>query len=1442
MTFKFHVRALRISRSLFALAAFLLSTLSARAVTNSFDTAADLSPLFVQGYLSGAIGFSENGGTGGAGGITMMDSDVNIVTDHAGLVYATSPFNAAANGQFSTSLMVNFKEFQTATAKDKSEIRLGFTTSTSVNGSKPHEFLSKTNPCISVKLSGEHQTGTTDRRIQTEVVSFTTGEEKPAALAKTVNGASYFQNWLRLTFTATKTGASTFSVSISVEDCGPDGMAAPTLIPELTAGPATVTNASFASDTTVFAAFVIKPEKTSAATTYVDNYTYDVSLPPPAAPVASAATGITSTAFTANWSAGLGVPPTSYEIELTTAADNFAPGTFLAANGAGGQSAGVTTTALSQTFSNLSATTNYVYRVRASNTAGTSATSNVIATATIAGNAPPTLDAIPAQAPARPTDGVRTINLTGISAGGEAGQTVTLTATSSNPAILPHPSISYSSPATAGTLTFDPNGAGVGEVTITVTANDGEAENNTLVRTFSVLVQNPPPLLGFETDAELINLYAQPVNVSIARQASTGTGAPASSGLVVQGTNGSVDKGAIVWRSQSYSGVSATDLHASIFFNPREVDDLATKDKGELNIGFVGSTTINTTKPQEFLRKTNPGLSVKLNAEHDTQDSSKIRKLEAESVSFDGFNEVKGPKLTVLNSPAINNWLKVVFDATRVGPQSYAISYRVEDWGADGTALVGVLLDGTSFTAENAAIAADAEIWAAFSASPEKSGVARLYLDQFESTAGENPPASPVALNAVQVTGGSFLAKWQQGAGVYAPSYVLEVSTAANNFAAGTFIDEDGVGGQASGIVVSGDAFQQRVSNLLPSTAYVYRVRGANAYGNSANSNVIAATTLALGENSAPTLDPIADLPALNINSSQQTVSLAGISAGGEADQFASVTASSSNPSLIPDPIVDYSDPDETATLYFSPVEGQTGSAVITVTVDDGQAENSLITRTFTITVTEPQTLVGFNDLAAMSRLDIESFMGATFNFGSTAGIAGGGGAVFTRTGSLESTTVAYRQTSYDATVSPWMKSSIFINVREAMGIATGKDKAELRFGFAGSNTPNATSPKDSLNKTHPTLGLAFKAEQQIGDSSKNRKVEIEMFSYNGTTESKSAKVGGTNVAATANWLQVNFSIVRANQDQYYLFFDVQDYGVNGTAWQGQLFSNGPFLVTNAPFFSDTSVFAGFSYSPEKTSVANVYFDNYEVVVNTTAPDAPMALAASNVRAREFTAQWGPASIGLAPDGYVLDVSTLANNFAAGTLLNASGVGGQTNGIAINSNSTTSLAITGLAPNTNYVYRLRAKRGSELSMSIGKALVTTLATDLQHWRESNFAGQLGNLAVSGPDADPDGDGVKNLMEYALGMNPLVPSRVGLPVVDESDGYLSISFLRRVNAPDVLYLPQTSGDLADEFGPDFTEVFASEPDANGLQLVIVEDNVPMSYATARFMRLKLQSIP
>ena len=116
--------------------------------------------------------------------------------------------------------------------------------------------------------------------------------------------------------------------------------------------------------------------------------------------------------------------------------------------------------------------------------------------------------------------------------------------------------------------------------------------------------------------------------------------------------------------------------------------------------------------------------------------------------------------------------------------------------------------------------------------------------------------------------------------------------------------------------------------------------------------NWIMDVTQAAPPNQSPTLNALANI-TIPANANPQAVGLTGIGSGSSSEgQTLTATAVSSNPSLIPTPVVTYTSPNATGTLTFMPVTNATGVTTITVTVNDGEAENNLVTRSFTVTVT----------------------------------------------------------------------------------------------------------------------------------------------------------------------------------------------------------------------------------------------------------------------------------------------------------------------------------------------------------------------------------------------------------------------------------------------------------------------------------------------------------
>src|SRR6185503_14188339 len=141
------------------------------------------------------------------------------------------------------------------------------------------------------------------------------------------------------------------------------------------------------------------------------------------------------------------------------------------------------------------------------------ATTNTFSVTLTAVNDPPRLDAISSISIAEDAP-LQSIPLTGIRPGptNESGSVI-VSAVSSNPALIPGPSVLYTNPATTGALRLGPatNATGVANITVTVADNDGLQFS----RTFSVTVvpTNDPPTIA--TILDQATLEDTPIDLAV---------------------------------------------------------------------------------------------------------------------------------------------------------------------------------------------------------------------------------------------------------------------------------------------------------------------------------------------------------------------------------------------------------------------------------------------------------------------------------------------------------------------------------------------------------------------------------------------------------------------------------------------------------------------------------------------------------------------------------------------------------------------------------------------------------------------------------------------------------------------------------------------------------------------------------------------------------------
>jgi len=128
------------------------------------------------------------------------------------------------------------------------------------------------------------------------------------------------------------------------------------------------------------------------------------------------------------------------------------------------------------------------------------------------------------------------------------------------------------------------------------------------------------------------------------------------------------------------------------------------------------------------------------------------------------------------------------------------------------------------------------------------------------------------------------------------------------------------------------------------------------------------------------------------------------------------------------------------------------------------------------------------------------------------------------------------------------------------------------------------------------------------------------------------------------------------------------------------------------------------------------------------------------------------------------------------------------------------------------------------------------------WQSAGFTpAELGNPAISGPNADPDGDQISNFLEYALNLLPKLSDANGLPYPGTLHGapgggrYLTLTFRRRTDAPSLIYNVLEATSLT---GP-WTNVTASyEVIATDGATDTVRAKTVITPVTPRFLRLEV----
>jgi len=149
----------------------------------------------------------------------------------------------------------------------------------------------------------------------------------------------------------------------------------------------------------------------------------------------------------------------------------------------------------------------------------------------------------------------------------------------------------------------------------------------------------------------------------------------------------------------------------------------------------------------------------------------------------------------------------------------------------------------------------------------------------------------------------------------------------------------------------------------------------------------------------------------------------------------------------------------------------------------------------------------------------------------------------------------------------------------------------------------------------------------------------------------------------------------------------------------------------------------------------------------------------------------------------------------------------------------------------------------------------TVLDATQSWRQRHFGADATDASLAGDLADPDGDGLPNLAERALGSDPRQPSADAAPRAGVSGDRLDIRFTRDATALDdtirVLAADAPGGEWREiarsANGAAFTAEIDGSPSgatitetgAGDLRAVQVTDPVDLATRPSRFLRLKFE---
>jgi surface-anchored protein len=155
--------------------------------------------------------------------------------------------------------------------------------------------------------------------------------------------------------------------------------------------------------------------------------------------------------------------------------------------------------------------------------------------------------------------------------------------------------------------------------------------------------------------------------------------------------------------------------------------------------------------------------------------------------------------------------------------------------------------------------------------------------------------------------------------------------------------------------------------------------------------------------------------------------------------------------------------------------------------------------------------------------------------------------------------------------------------------------------------------------------------------------------------------------------------------------------------------------------------------------------------------------------------------------------------------------------------------------------RLAGQPSDIISTNITFAFHVLPLKPFEQWQSTNWLPAT-PVSIIGPGADPDGDGIVNLAEFTLSLNPTNASRAGLPTASivQSGGqrYGALTYTRMKYATDVTCDVVGTTSLA---APDWQPltIIHSVEDLGDREQTTLRDSIPVSARTTRFYQLQVR---